>query len=246
MAGSPWKPHPSAEEGYEAPASVYFPIDNGEGGELALPLQRGPIASGAGGVPGPRRVYIRAGVELKRFRFTANCPGCTAAAEGTDPRSHNEECRTRVEKAMAEDQSAKTRLEAATSRRQPQQELQADAQQIADGGMDPGGQAGVEGPRMPDEADAPVERPLVPAMDVQVGGSSGSQSRPEDLARHPAEKRAASVPAEDRGGASQRVGPSDRDVRGEKRSTSSEPAEQRGPTQRQGAGYTDFRGEKRK
>ena len=246
MVGSPWKPHPSAEEGDEAPAAVYFPIDNGEGGELALPLQRGPIASGAGGVPGPRRVYIRAGVELKRFGFTANCPGCTAAAEGTDPRSHNEECRTRIEKAMAEDPSAKARLEAATSRRQPQQELQADAQQIADGGMDPGGQAGAEAPRMPDEADAPVERAPAPAMDVQVGGSSGSQSRPEDLARHPAEKRAASVPAEDRGGASQRVGPSDRDVRGEKRSTSSEPAEQRGPTQRQGAGYTDFRGEKRK
>ena len=47
------------------------------------------------------RTYLRKNVELKRYGFTAGCPGCDAARLNTVPKLHTAACRTRIEEAMA-------------------------------------------------------------------------------------------------------------------------------------------------
>ena len=73
-------------------------------------LPRGPEAL-------PRRVYIRREVELQRYGFTLGCRGCVAARDGGRAATHSDECRRRIEAAMAEDEGVRDRLEKAREAR---------------------------------------------------------------------------------------------------------------------------------
>ena len=79
-----------------------------------------------------KRIYIRPGIELAKYGSTAGCPGCMAVALGARAQAHCEECRARVEKAMADDMSGgggAERMEQAAKRRavDAPADMQADA-----------------------------------------------------------------------------------------------------------------------
>ena len=67
---------------------------------------------------GPRRVYIRAAVELARCGYTPNCEGCEAAEAGAPGfvKPHTEECRARIIQAMSEDEGLSSRVRDASER----------------------------------------------------------------------------------------------------------------------------------
>ena len=67
---------------------------------------------------GPRRVYIRAAVELARYGYTPNCAGCEAAEVGIpgSARPHTEECRARITQAMSKDEGLSSRVREASER----------------------------------------------------------------------------------------------------------------------------------
>eukprot|EP00972_Heterocapsa_arctica_P092499 13643187-Heterocapsa_arctica.AAC.1 len=64
----------------------------------------------------PRRVYIRAGVELIKYGYTAGCQGCAAARDGRPPLSHSEDCRVRIESEMEKEAAEGVRVERARKR----------------------------------------------------------------------------------------------------------------------------------
>ena len=68
-------------------------------------------------VIGPRRVYIRKEVELQRYGYTPTCKGCEAAKTDKGSQSHTDECRGRIERAMAADPKLSGRVMAAEVRR---------------------------------------------------------------------------------------------------------------------------------
>ena len=56
-----------------------------------------------------RRTYIRA-VDIQKYGYTPGCPGCDKVLAGTPGaagKTHNEKCRTRIYKAMDEEESMK-------------------------------------------------------------------------------------------------------------------------------------------
>ena len=67
---------------------------------------------------GPRRVYIRAAVELSRYGYTLNCAGCEASEAGGPGfvKPHTEECRARITQAMSEDEGLSSRVREASER----------------------------------------------------------------------------------------------------------------------------------
>ena len=96
VVGLPWKLQPGSPDGAEqvdAPVALKLDV---QPAEIELPRVY-PSARG------PSRVYIRASVELKKYGFTTGCLGCDAVQLGTAQRPHNEECRARIIKRMAED-----------------------------------------------------------------------------------------------------------------------------------------------
>ena len=66
----------------------------------------------------PRRVYIRAAVELARYGYIPNCAGCEAAEAGVPGfvKPHTEECRARIIQAMSEDEGLSSRVRDASER----------------------------------------------------------------------------------------------------------------------------------
>ena len=79
--------------------------------EYSLPPQVHPVASQ------PRRVYIRTEVELARYGYTDDCPGCMAAALGTKAVGHSAECRARIEREMSAHPEGSIRIGGADIRR---------------------------------------------------------------------------------------------------------------------------------
>ena len=73
-------------------------------------------------VAGPRRVYIRKGVELLKYGYSVGCPGCDAARSNTAAKPHSEPCRLRLEQAMAADEAGAARVAQAATRRAAQAE----------------------------------------------------------------------------------------------------------------------------
>ena len=65
---------------------------------------------------GPRRVYIRAEVEIKRYGRTPGCPGCEAIAAGTVAKTHSESCRQRIMDEMKKDEELARRVDLAEGR----------------------------------------------------------------------------------------------------------------------------------
>eukprot|EP00971_Amphidinium_carterae_P071004 1403861-Amphidinium_carterae.5 len=63
-----------------------------------------------------KRVYIRRDQELLEHGFTEGCIGCNAARLGLPPRPHTEECRQRIEQAMAATEKGRQRLAEAAAR----------------------------------------------------------------------------------------------------------------------------------
>lgn len=111
MRGEPLKPVPLLEAGAEVPPPLNYKIEKtlkGEPLDVDKPEENKP--------GGPRRVYIRANIEIEKFGMTLGCAGCDAVRKGAPPRSHNEECRKRVMKEMAADEALNKRLRAAEKR----------------------------------------------------------------------------------------------------------------------------------
>ena len=88
VKGSIWKPVPADETQEEAPARIFLPAPVVVA--ASLPDSLPPRVSAAPGEP--RRVYLRRGVELRKYGFTEGCPGCVSAQAGTTPaQSHSEQ-----------------------------------------------------------------------------------------------------------------------------------------------------------
>jgi hypothetical protein len=96
--GSIWKPVPAGETLAGALARIFLPV---------------PVEPGA-----PRRVYIRRGVELRKYGFTEGCPGCVVAQAVTMPaQNHSEQCRNRIGEAMKRDRDDTVMVEESDRRR---------------------------------------------------------------------------------------------------------------------------------
>ena len=64
-----------------------------------------------------KRVYIRADVELQKYGYTPQCAGCDAAKTGEIPaRPHSEACRSRITRAMEQDEAGQVRITEAIMR----------------------------------------------------------------------------------------------------------------------------------
>lgn len=63
----------------------------------------------------PRNLYVLKS-DLARFGYTPCCPGCLAQITGTAARSHNEECRLRIQRKLMETEEGKERVEKAKER----------------------------------------------------------------------------------------------------------------------------------
>ena len=96
MKGTPWEPVPGHPE-RELKSKVIMPRE-----EILQPPEAEERKYQ------PRRVYIRAR-DVRKYGATAGCEGCRAAIPGGENRGHTEECRTRIEKAMAEDQGVRVK-----------------------------------------------------------------------------------------------------------------------------------------
>ena len=64
----------------------------------------------------PKRVYIRAGVEFRKYGPTVGCIGVDAALVEGKPKNHTEECRQRIVRAMADDPALAPRIEESAAR----------------------------------------------------------------------------------------------------------------------------------
>ena len=181
VRGTPWKP---VLEVGERPARLL--IDAAP----EVPEEQLPQQPSMPEPTGPRRVYIRANVELKdpRIGYTPGCDGCLAAQCGLPAVAHNAVCRARIEAKMAEFAEGKRRLEEA-KRRQEGAEASAVPMQVEPPPVQAGGSSSsaAGGPRVPggpgQEAAAPAEAggapgTLQPASGAAPGAGSATQGVP--------------------------------------------------------------------
>ncbi len=68
-------------------------------------------------VLGPRRVCIRASVEIAKYGKALLCPGCEAIVDGGPATSHSEVCRERIMAEMKKDDGLGPRVQAADENR---------------------------------------------------------------------------------------------------------------------------------
>ena len=108
VKGTPWRPNPESGEATIMPAGMRIVPEN----DVPIVMPRPAVVEKP-----PKRMYIRAGVELKKYGYTEGCPACKIMQQGARHSqrrglNHSEECRTRIEAAMEEDtdQDAKDRL----------------------------------------------------------------------------------------------------------------------------------------
>ena len=62
-------------------------------------------------VPMPKKTYLRANVEFKKYGLSSNCNGCEMIRLKKPAQKHSEACRKRIEEAMANDPDEKARLD---------------------------------------------------------------------------------------------------------------------------------------
>ena len=106
VKGTPWKLTPGSAPGVrQEDIPIRMDIRPEVGVTLPPPLGRAAETV-------PRRVYIRAAVELVRYGFSADCRGCDAARTGDRPLGHTDDCRLRIERAIVaeEDPAIRDRL----------------------------------------------------------------------------------------------------------------------------------------
>jgi hypothetical protein len=81
VKGSIWKPGSAGETLEEALARIFLPMP-----VVMAATQPDPLPPRVSAVPGaPRRVYIRRGVELRKYGLTQGCVGCVNAQAVTMP-----------------------------------------------------------------------------------------------------------------------------------------------------------------
>ena len=84
--------------------------------KVTIPSERVPLTIDEGILLRPiktRRIYIKP-EDIQKMGYTPGCKGCEAINRKAPPRNHNEECRTRIETAIAAYDSS--RYEKALSR----------------------------------------------------------------------------------------------------------------------------------
>ena len=113
VRGVPWRPTVNADDPIPR-VHVAIPLREEEVDVPDQPRAR----QEAEGPQQPRRLYIRANVELTRHGYTRGCPGCEAVIHGRRPLGHTEACRRRIETAMAQDEAERKRVEAALKRQE--------------------------------------------------------------------------------------------------------------------------------
>jgi hypothetical protein len=117
VKGSMSKPVPAGETMEEAVESIFLQVPL----VMAVSLPD-PLPHRVSAVPGaPRnlpRVYIRRGVELRKYGFTEGCRGCRFAQVTEGCRGHSEQCRNRIGEAMKRDRDDTVTVEESDRRRQ--------------------------------------------------------------------------------------------------------------------------------
>ena len=105
MIGTPWMLRPKTLEDVDSlPVKLELPAAEGR---LTPDVSRGEAV--------PRSLYVkRKDVE---GNYTLGCPGCIAIQTGLPVRSHNAECRTRVEQRLKDTEEGKMRIEHARKRK---------------------------------------------------------------------------------------------------------------------------------
>ena len=107
IRGTPWKP--SLAEGEVRPRVLIDAAPAVNEDELPVPPEA-PLPGG------PRRLYIRANVELKRHGYSPGCGGCAAAQAGLPPMGHSDACRRRIESELRKVPEGRQRLRVAEER----------------------------------------------------------------------------------------------------------------------------------
>ena len=67
---------------------------------------------------GARRFRIHRSTELQQYGFTDACLGCEAAMKGLKAAGHTEECKSRIEAQLLDDNAAAARLRRARGRKE--------------------------------------------------------------------------------------------------------------------------------
>ena len=106
IMGTPWKPYNFTESDK---LKIALP---------KMPDPPEPAGSEADDDPAPKRVRIEKR-DLERLGYTPSCPGCYSAKNNRPHRSHTDHCRSRIQRAMAEDPLLRRRIEAAEEREKP-------------------------------------------------------------------------------------------------------------------------------
>ena len=124
----------------------------------------------------PRHLYVPKS-DIAKFGYTPCCPGCIAQIEGSAARSHNEECRLRIQRKLMETDEGKARVQKAKERVETDHERKAKRPALE--GRPP--------PDVPEvaaseAAGAPLARPMEIAEEMAPeGGQRGQKRRGEDL-----------------------------------------------------------------
>ena len=108
--GAPWNPNQAAGE----MAASALPADMAVPMPAPAPVPQVVVA----GAPVDRaasRLYIWR-LDVQKYGYSMNCPGCRSVMTGTTARAHTEECRRRLENCSAEDEETQFRSEAAKIR----------------------------------------------------------------------------------------------------------------------------------
>ena len=120
LQGTPQQPDPS-KPGIAIPVRIQF--DSVEAAPLPPPAEASRRQI--------RRMRINETI-LKKYGFTSNCEGCRFRRAGLgETRGHSEECRTRIEAAMAEDELGKQILEEQRQRISRRRAEQAEEAEVA-------------------------------------------------------------------------------------------------------------------
>eukprot|EP00971_Amphidinium_carterae_P347420 6489422-Amphidinium_carterae.1 len=123
VKGTPWMLNPKEEHPRELIVLPGIPM----GADADLPPRVPRVELEA------RRVYMRANVELLKYGYTLNCPGCDAARAGLRARARSEDCRRRLEDAMRADTDGTARMQEAEDRARRRQEAKRSAEEILQG-----------------------------------------------------------------------------------------------------------------
>ena len=124
----------------------------------------------------PRHLYVLKS-DIAKFGYTPCCPGCIAQIEGSAARSHNEECRLRIQRKLMETDEGKARAQKAKERVETDHERKAKRP-----ALESRPPPDVPEVAASEAAEAPLARPMEIAEEMAPeGGRRGQKRRGEDL-----------------------------------------------------------------